>query len=189
MTQDGTPNAQPLTFMLNGVPVVVPAHPGARLLDVLRDAGLVQSVRDGCGEGACGSCTVLLDGAPVVSCLVLAQSVEGQRVITLEGIAGNASEEGHPLCRALTSAGVDGCGACFPGVVMAALGLLQAVDNPTAPEVRRALSGVHCRCHALDRAVVAIQGAAHEVRRRNAEPTENLPAALVAEAVARGGQR
>lgn len=171
---------QPLTFTLNATPVVVSVKPGARLLEVLRDTGQVPSVREACGEGACGSCTVLLDGQPVVSCLVLAQSVEGQSVVTLEGLRQDAS---HPLLDSLARHQALGCGACLPGLVINAVALLQAVQHPTRAQVKDALSGVMCRCQSPGRVVEAVMDTASVVQRRNGETTESLPAALVSMAL------
>lgn len=172
---------QPLTFNLNGSPVVVNVKQGARLLEVLRDSGLATSVREGCGEGACGTCTVLLDGQPAVACLLLAQSVEGQAVTTLEGVQRDGP---HPLLEALARRDALGCGACLPGLVINGVALLQTVSYPTAAQCREALSGVMCRCQSFERVVEAIMETAKQVHRRNGEPTENLPAALVAMALA-----
>jgi aerobic-type carbon monoxide dehydrogenase small subunit (CoxS/CutS family) len=181
MNQPRDDGEQALTFTLNGAPVAVNVTPGARLVDVLRETGRAPSVREGCGEGACGTCTVLLDGQPVVACLMLAQSAEGQGVTTLEGLEKDAAA---PLLEALGRRDATGCGACLPGLVVNAVALLQSVSYPTAAQCRDALSGVTCRCQSFERVVEAVMEASTQVQRRNGEPTENLPAALVAMALA-----
>ncbi len=127
-----------MRFRLNGADADVAAHPMARLLDVLRvDCGLT-GAKEGCGEGECGACTVLVDGEPVVSCLIPFAQVAGAEVVTIEGLGGD-----HPLQKAFAEHGGAQCGICTPGMIMAALAL---GESPTTEEVRVGLAGNLCRC-------------------------------------------
>ena len=123
---------------VNGADVELRAHPLARLLDVLREELGLTGTKEGCGEGECGACTVLVDGQPVCACLVPVAQVEGAEVLTVEGLG-----EDHPLMKAFAEFGGAQCGICTPGMVMAAL-TLQA--GPSLQDVRLALAGNLCRC-------------------------------------------
>lgn len=129
-----------MRFTLNGLPVETNAHPMARLLDVLREEQRLTGTKEGCGEGECGACTVLVDGKSVCSCLVPVAQVEGARVTTIEGLHGT-----HPLQKLFMDEVGAQCGICTPGMVLAALAL---EDNPvpTLDDVRTALAGNLCRC-------------------------------------------
>ncbi|MDP9348505.1 MAG: (2Fe-2S)-binding protein [Gemmatimonadota bacterium] len=127
-----------MRFTLNGRAVEVKAHPLKRLLDVLREECGLTGTKEGCGEGECGACTVLLDGAPVVSCLVPFAQARDASVTTIEGLGGN-----HPLQRAFAALGGAQCGICTPGMILAAAAL---GPNPTLEEVRTGLAGNLCRC-------------------------------------------
>jgi carbon-monoxide dehydrogenase small subunit len=146
-----------MRFTLNGSPVDVDAHPMSRLLDVLRvDLGLT-GTKEGCGEGECGACTVLIDGEPVCSCLVPVAQTEGTDVVSIEGLGNN-----HPLQRLFMDEVGAQCGICTPGMVLAALSVS---ETPTLAEVQTALSGNLCRCtgySAIYRAVLKWRGAALE---------------------------
>ena len=130
-------------LLLNGEERTFRVAPGRRLLDLLReDAGLT-GTKEGCGEGECGACTVLLQGRPVPSCLVLAASCDGADVLTVEGLGG--AEGSHPFQRALVATGGVQCGFCTPGIVMTGAALLEdGVQDPG--ERARLLSGNLCRC-------------------------------------------
>jgi carbon-monoxide dehydrogenase small subunit len=124
------------------------------LLDLLRlDLGLT-GTKQGCGEGDCGSCTVLLDGQPVNACLVLALEASGAEVTTIEGVA--AAGVLHPLQQAFVEAGAVQCGFCTPGMVLVAKALLDENPRPSAQEVRRAISGNLCRCTGYQKIVEAV---------------------------------
>ena len=125
-------------FTLNGEPRDVAAHPMSRLLDVLREDCGLTGTKEGCGEGECGACTVLIDGEPVCSCLVPVSQAEGTEIVTIEGLGGN-----HPLQQLFMNEVGAQCGICTPGMVMAALTL---PDRPTLDDVRTALAGNLCRC-------------------------------------------
>jgi len=138
-----------MEFRLNGAEVEVEAHPMKRLLDVLRQECGLTGTKEGCGEGECGACTVLVDGEPVCSCLVPFAQVRGAEVTTIEGLGGD-----HPLQRAFAELGGAQCGICTPGMIMAALSL---GPSPTLEDVRVGLAGNLCRCtgyEAIYRAVL-----------------------------------
>ena len=137
---------------VNGTPVEIDAHPMKRLLDVLREDLSLTGTKEGCGEGECGACTVLVDGEPVCACLVPVAQVEGAEVTTIEGLGGE-----HPLQRAFTEYGAAQCGICTPGMILAAL----AIEEPGDVErIREALAGNLCRCTGYEAIYRAIQAAA-----------------------------
>jgi aerobic carbon-monoxide dehydrogenase small subunit len=127
-----------MNFVLNGVSTTVSAHPMSRLLDVLRDECGLTGTKEGCGEGECGACTVLIDGAPVCSCLVPVCQVSGATVLTIEGLRGE-----HPLQQLFMDEVAAQCGICTPGMILSALSIGPA---PTLDDVRTALAGNLCRC-------------------------------------------
>jgi len=130
-----------MRFTLNGSAVDVATYPMARLLDVLRlDLGLT-GTKEGCGEGECGACTVLIDGEPVCSCLVPVAQAEGASVLTIEGLG-----DDHPLQHLFMNEVGAQCGICTPGMILAALSLEQTEQTPTLDEVKTALAGNLCRC-------------------------------------------
>lgn len=163
-TTDVRAPLQPIHCRLNGRATVLSARAGARLLDVLREEGHLYGVKEGCGEGECGACTVLLDGAVACSCLLLAQSVEGAEVVTVEGIAARAGRDVHPVQEHLVREMGTQCGFCTPGVVLAAVALLEENDNPGREEILDAISGNLCRCTGYARIVRAIEAARDELR-------------------------
>ena len=129
-----------------------------RLLDVVRDDLGLTGTKEGCGEGACGACAVLLDGRAVNACLVLAAAAEGRPVTTIEGLS---VDGGTPLQRAFVEEDALQCGFCTPGQIVSATALLATVPRPTAEEVRTALAGNLCRCGAyarIERAVLRVAG-------------------------------
>ncbi len=142
-------------FTLNGQPIEVEGPPMARLLDVLRrDLGLTGS-KDGCGEGECGACTVLLDGEAVCSCLVPLFQVEGASITTVEGLSseGRISE----LQRVFATEGGAQCGACTPGMIVSLRALLDRHPAPTRAQVREYASGTLCRCTGYERILRAVE--------------------------------
>ena len=127
-----------MRFILNGAEAAVDAHPLARLLDVLREQCGLTGTKEGCGEGECGACTVLVDGAAVCSCLVPVSQVAGAEVVTIEGLG-----EDHPLQRAFMDEVGAQCGICTPGMVLTALTL---GPRPSLARIREGLAGNLCRC-------------------------------------------
>ena len=144
-----------MRFTLNGTAVDVAAHPMSRLLDVLRiDLGLT-GTKEGCGEGECGACTVLIDGEPVCSCLIPVAQAEGADVLSIEGLGDN-----HPLQHLFMNEVGAQCGICTPGMILASLPL-EATHEPTLDDVKIALAGNLCRCtgySAIYRAVAKWRG-------------------------------
>jgi aerobic carbon-monoxide dehydrogenase small subunit len=133
-----------LRFVVNGAPVQVNAHPMARLLDVLRVTLHLTGTKEGCGEGECGACGVLLDGTLVNSCLVPVGQVSGSSVTTIEGVAGD--DRLHRIQQAFIDCGGAQCGICTPGMVLAATTLLDRHPSPTLAQIRTGLAGNLCRC-------------------------------------------
>ena len=138
-------------FTLNGSPVDVDAHPMKRLLDVLREECNLTGTKEGCGEGECGACTVLVDGQLVVSCLVPYAQVEGSNVTTIEGLGGD-----HVLQHEFMNEAGAQCGICTPGMIMVASTLS---PDATLDEIRVALAGNLCRCTGYEAIYRAIQKA------------------------------
>jgi aerobic-type carbon monoxide dehydrogenase small subunit (CoxS/CutS family) len=139
-----------MRLTLNGRQVEVDAHPMRRLLDVLREECGLTGTKEGCGEGECGACTVLVEGEPVCACLVPFGQTEDAAVLTVEGLGG-----AHPLQRAFADLGGAQCGICTPGMIMAAAAL---GPNPSLEDVRTGLAGNLCRCtgyEAIYRSVLA----------------------------------
>lgn len=132
-----------VTCTINGVPRVLDAHPMARLLDVIRATGLT-GTKEGCGEGECGACGVLLDGVLVNSCLTPVVHAEGASITTIEGVASDAAL--HEVQEAFLEHGGAQCGICTPGMVLAAHELLSRTPEPTEEDIRVALAGNLCRC-------------------------------------------
>jgi carbon-monoxide dehydrogenase small subunit len=151
-----------LTLEVNGKKHEVAALPTERLIDVLRGPMGLTGTKEGCGEGECGSCTILLDGAPVNACLVLAGQAVGKHVTTIEGIA--IGEDLVPLQRCFIEDGGAQCGICTPGMIVSAEALLRAKPKPNDEEIRDAIAGNICRCTGYQRIVDAIRHAS-EVRK------------------------
>ncbi|MEO1491650.1 MAG: (2Fe-2S)-binding protein [Pseudomonadota bacterium] len=158
-----TTTKTPVTFTLNGAEAATFVDPGANLLEVLRRNLGDLSPKYGCGQGTCGTCTVMINGQPRLSCLTLAETVEGSHVETTAGLAHG------PDLHALQQAFIDGfaaqCGFCTPGMLMSAKALLDRNPNPTREEVVDAISGNLCRCTGYEPIVEAILTAARAPRR------------------------
>ena len=133
-----------LEFTLNGQAVCVQTEASARLLDVLRDQCNLTSPKEGCGEGECGACAVLIDGKLINSCLAIAIRAQGKSIVTLEGFRNTARFEA--LKKGFEKAGSLQCGFCTPGFVLAAEALLSSNPHPSEAEVRQAIEGNLCRC-------------------------------------------
>jgi len=150
-----------MIFELNGKNVGVEAKPTVTLLDLLRGELGVTSVKKGCEQGECGACTVLLDGDPVTSCLILAPQVEGRRVLTIEGLVDN------PLVRELREAflrnGAVQCGYCTPGMLLSGYALLRDNKRPSEEEVKTAIEGNICRCTGYVAIIESILDAAERI--------------------------
>ena len=154
-----------LAFHVNGEAVRAAVSPEATLLSVLRDDLELTGAKLGCGEGECGACSVLLDGQVVNSCLVLAVECEGSRIVTIEGVRNGG--ELHPLQRAFVDNGAIQCGFCSPGMIMAALALLEEHPTPSEAQVRRALEGNLCRCTGYRKIIDAVMAAGNGAHRHD----------------------
>ena len=167
----------PLVLRVNQTERELLAEPQATLLEVLREEFGLTGAKEGCGVGACGTCTVLIDGRPVRSCLTLASEAQDREVITIEGLAQTwpGREEGglHPLQEAFVEHHGIQCGFCSPGMILAAKALLDENPDPTGAEVREALSGQVCRCTGYAKIVESVLAAARSlsgVRATEVEP-------------------
>lgn len=149
-----------LSFYVNDRPVVLDVEPDRRLIDILREDLGLTGTKEGCSEGECGACTVLLDNASVHSCLTLAAQLEGKHILTIEGL----SERGELdiLQTAFVEEIAVQCGFCTTGMIMSAKALLMQNPKPTEAEIREALSGNICRCSGYRQIVKAVQRAAGE---------------------------
>ena len=154
-----------IALTVNGTARTAEVEPRALLSDVLRHALGLSGTHVGCEQGVCGACTVLLDGLPVRSCLMLAVQAEGHAITTVEGLAG-ADGSLHPLQAAFRDTHALQCGYCTPGILMTMLAFLDEHPAPTEPEIREALSGNLCRCTGYQHIVDAVLLAA--ARRRGA---------------------
>ena len=157
------------TFSVNGEAREALYKPHTTLLELLREDLQLTGTKHGCELGECGACTVLVDGVPVLSCLVLAQAVEGQDVSTVEGMAEGPTL--HPLQQAFVEMGAAQCGYCTPGVLLAAEALLEVNAAPTRDEIKLALSGNLCRCTGYVKIYEAIELAAARMRGERAAPS------------------
>ncbi|HEY6229685.1 MAG TPA: (2Fe-2S)-binding protein [Pyrinomonadaceae bacterium] len=129
---------------VNDRPVTLDSYPMSRLLDVLREQLHLTGTKEGCGEGECGACSVVIDGRIVNSCLVPVAQVEGATIKTIEGVA--TGDQLHAVQQAFIDCGGAQCGICTPGMVLAAVDLLERNPDPTEAEVRNGLAGNLCRC-------------------------------------------
>jgi carbon-monoxide dehydrogenase small subunit len=143
-----------ISLTVNREPVEIAVKPHQTLLGALRDELGLTGAKQGCGTGDCGACTVLLDGRPVPSCLVLAVDVDGREVLTIEGLSQNGVL--HPLQQAFVDHWAIQCGFCTPGMILSAFALLDRNPSPTEAEVRQAIAGNLCRCTGYAQIVEAI---------------------------------
>jgi len=148
---------------INDTKYEVDVEPNQTLVEVLRDQLGLTGTKVGCGEGDCGSCTVIMDGKPVTSCLVLAVEANGRNIVTIEGL--ETGQGLHPLQQAFVDKGAIQCGFCIPGMILSAKGLLDQKPDPDISEIRRAISGNLCRCTGYQKIVEAIQ---YTSKKRNA---------------------
>ncbi|MBQ11258.1 MAG: hypothetical protein CMJ45_06905 [Planctomyces sp.] len=152
---------KPLQLTVNGDVRQILVEPYYSLLDTLRDELHLTGTKKGCDEGDCGACTVMLNGKPVTSCMVLAHSAHDSQVTTVEGLA--SQEELHPVQQAFAEHGGLQCGFCTPGLLMSAVGLLERNPSPSAEEVRFAIGGNLCRCTGYSKVVESILAAAEVI--------------------------
>jgi len=150
-----------IQLTVNGEPVEAAVEPNKTLLQLLREDLGLTGTKHGCGLGDCGACTVIVDGMPVNSCLVLAVQAAGREVLTIEGLAENGKL--HPIQQAFVDKGAIQCGFCTPGMILSAKALLDANPMPTEHEIRTAISGNLCRCTGYQKIVEAVQEAAKTI--------------------------
>jgi aerobic carbon-monoxide dehydrogenase small subunit len=155
-----------LEFTLNRKPCRLEVKPSVTLQDILRDVLGLTGTKKGCEQGVCGSCTVLLNGKAVNSCLILAPLVQGQTVTTIEGLA--HGQDLHPLQKSFILKGAIQCGYCTPGMILSAKALLDETPYPDEAHIRKSLRGNLCRCTGYVKIVEAVQAAA-ELNRRGKE--------------------
>ena len=146
-----------ISLKVNGYEHEVAVRPNRTLLEVLREDLRLTGTKEGCDDGACGTCTVLLEGVPIRSCLCLAVEAQGKEVTTIEGLA--EGDRLHPLQQAFVDYGAIQCGYCSPGMILTAKALLDRNPTPAARDIQLAISGNLCRCTGYNKIVQAIKGA------------------------------
>ncbi len=151
-----------IQITLNGKQASLEVSAHRLLLDLLRDEIGLTGTKEGCGTGDCGACTVLLNGKPVNSCLILSGELDGAQIVTIEGL--KIGPELHPVQKAFVQDGGAQCGYCTPGMLMMSKALLDENPDPTEDDIRFALSGNLCRCTGYAKIVQAVQDAAKELR-------------------------
>ena len=163
---EGIPSTEekPLKFELNGTWVSLSVPPDELLLNTLRDRLGLTGTKQGCEIGECGACTVLLDGKPVCACLLLAASVNGRRVMTIEGLK-DLDGRLHPVQEAFIESGAIQCGFCTPGMILSVKALIDQNPNPTREEVVTAIAGNLCRCTGYAKIIDAARIAARKMQR------------------------
>ncbi len=150
-----------IELSINGDPYELAVEPHVTLLEVLRDHLGLTGTKEGCGTGECGSCTVLIEGRPVLSCLALAVNCQHVEITTIEGVA--HGDQLHPVQTAFLEAGAVQCGFCTPGMVLSVIALLNETPSPTDDDIRKALEGNLCRCTGYNKIVEAINEAAEKL--------------------------
>ncbi len=151
-----------ITLNVNNNEYTLQVKPSATLLDVIReDLGLI-GTKEGCGEGECGACTVLMDGLAVNACLILAAEANGKHIITIEGLADG--EKLHPIQQAFVDIGGMQCGFCTPGMILSAKVLLDKNQNPTDEEIKKGLEGNFCRCTGYTKIIQSVKAAAQMLK-------------------------
>ncbi len=153
---------QVLTLTVNGDSVDVMVAPNDTLLEVLRDQLGFYGVKEGCSEGVCGACTVLMEGRPIRSCITLALEAEGASITTIEGLAQDGKL--HPVQEAFAQNGAVQCGFCTPGMILSAKALLDQNKQPSDDEIKTALAGNFCRCTGYAKILKAVQVASGQAK-------------------------
>lgn len=147
---------------VNGETHQLTVKPSATLLDIIREDLGLTGAKEGCGEGECGACTVLMDGLAVNACLILAVEANGKQITTIEGLA-NASEL-HPIQQAFVDIGGMQCGFCTPGMILSTKALLDKNQNPTDDEIKKGLEGNFCRCTGYTKIIESVRVAAQKMK-------------------------
>jgi aerobic-type carbon monoxide dehydrogenase small subunit (CoxS/CutS family) len=146
-----------IALTVNGEAHTMTTRANRTLLQLLRDDLGLSGVKDGCSEGECGACTVIMDGEPVNACLVLAPQAAGRTILTIEGIGDR--EHPHPLQQAFVQEGAVQCGYCIPGIIMSSYALLRQNPDPSDEDIRQAIAGNLCRCTGYTKIVSAVKSA------------------------------
>lgn len=154
-----------IILKVNGTNFKVNIEPWRTLIEVLRENLGLTGTKKSCNEGECGACTVMMDGKPVASCLVLAMDAQGKEIVTIEGIS--EGEKLHPIQEAFLKYGAIQCGFCTPGMVMSAKAFLDENPKPTSAEVRKAISGNLCRCTGYQHIVDSIMAASRMMNKES----------------------
>jgi carbon-monoxide dehydrogenase small subunit len=154
-----------IILKVNGTNFKVNIEPWRTLVEVLRENLGLTGTKKSCNEGECGACTVMMDGKPVASCLVLAMDAQGKEIVTIEGIS--EGEKLHPIQEAFLKYGAIQCGFCTPGMVMSAKAFLDENPKPTSAEVRKAISGNLCRCTGYQHIVDSIMAASRMMNKES----------------------
>jgi aerobic carbon-monoxide dehydrogenase small subunit len=152
-----------LHFILNHRPLEIEAAPDRRVVDLLRETLGLTGTKESCGSGECGSCTILVNGEPRLSCLMLAAQLEGRTVLTIEGLA--EGKKLHPVQEAFVEQGAVQCGFCTPGMILSTVHLLNHHEKPSREEIRQGLSGNLCRCTGYQKIVDAVSAAAEKMKK------------------------
>ncbi|NLV87987.1 MAG: (2Fe-2S)-binding protein [Tissierellia bacterium] len=146
-----------INFTVNGKPYEISIDENMRLIDVLRDELGLIGTKEGCGEGECGACTIIMDGETVNSCLVMGFQADGSNIVTIEGLEKDGQL--HPVQRAYMEAGAVQCGFCIPGMVLSTKALLDKNPSPSDEEIREGISGNLCRCTGYNKMLIATKKA------------------------------
>ena len=162
---EATVNAQVVKLTVNSKEYKVEVNANETLLDVLREELGLTGAKNGCDAGECGACTILMDGKPVSSCLLLAIECEGKDILTIEGLADPRTGELHPIQKAFIDNYAVQCGFCTPGIILTAKALLDNNPSPTQEEIREAVNGHICRCCGYISIFKAISAAAENIRK------------------------
>lgn len=152
-----------VTIIVNGKEYTKSINPLLRLIDFIRDEIKLKGTKEGCGQGECGACTVIMNGQAVNSCLMLAASANGTEIITIEGVGDNQM---HPIQQAFLEVGAVQCGYCTPGMVLSAKALLDLNLDATEEQIRESISGNLCRCTGYDKIVKGIKLAQSKLKNR-----------------------
>jgi aerobic-type carbon monoxide dehydrogenase small subunit (CoxS/CutS family) len=152
-----------LKFTVNGKDYALLVQSHERLLDVLRDRLGLKGTKEGCSTGDCGTCGVLIDGKLINSCLILAIQARNKKIVTIEGIG--TAEKPHPLQRTFAEWNASQCGFCIPAMILASKNLLDKNPTPSEDQIRRATSGILCRCTGYLKIFEAVKSAAHEMEK------------------------
>ncbi|WP_026476210.1 (2Fe-2S)-binding protein [Alkaliphilus transvaalensis] len=150
-----------INLKINGSEYSLEIDENMRLIDLIRDVVGLTGTKEGCGEGECGACTVIMGGVTVNSCMVLAFQANGKEILTIEGVKGKGNDKLHPIQKAFLEEGAVQCGFCIPGMVLSAKALLDENNTPSREEIREGISGNLCRCTGYNKIVDAIEKAAY----------------------------